>query len=373
MSNNFMKTGQVVKSVKRVLVGLCLLTFFSQGALAGFPDDFSDVTWIDPDISSWRQTARITANVSGSRLIINDTKRTVWPRRFHTTLNSDCCNRSLWVFIKNRGRWYATTFEYMRFGQTDKIADTVRGRQIKRTPFLRPGYEWRPAKGEVYGFMTSGMARFNFDNVNVRERSNIALYRWEEGPTNNINFEEVPRGPDGRPIFPGDEVDPPEVEEPVCVPPETPEPVVNTHVYRGTATGTLVVTGGINLTETFTEAVSVTVSDDRSLTFVVDGESFTTAVRQDNTFNGRFTFDIGGLGVCIVNVDVAGVINGKTSTGSATGREQCSINTARFDATYSATSATAPSFLDQRPPIEPPKNPCTTPIIAPLIDILLDD
>lgn len=367
-----MKNDSINKIRKILASSLIFMAMLSNSALAAFPNDFSDVTWIDPDISSWSQTAQITANVSGSRLIVNDTKRTVWPRRFHTTLQSDCCNRSLWVFIKYENRWYATTFEYMRWGQTDKIADTVRGRQIKRAPFLQSGFEWRPARGEVYGFMTSGMARFDLNNVNVRERSNVALYRWEEGPTNNINFDEVPRGPDGLPVYPGDEVAPVDDEPEECVIPETPEPAVNTHSYAGTASGTVVVTGGINLTENVSEAVLINVSDNRSMTFTVDGESFTTQVAQDNSFGGRFTFDIGGAGVCIVDIDVNGVINGKVATGSANGNKACGTSTASFNATFNATSATEPSFVDQRPEIASPKNTCGTTILSPILRLLLD-
>jgi len=366
-----MKNDSIGKIIKALLTSLLLISMLRGAAFAAFPDDFSDVTWIDPDISSWRQTAQMSANVSGSRLIINDSKRNVWPRRFHSILRSDCCNRSLWVFIKFEGRWYATTFEFMRFGQTDKIADTVRGRQIKRAPFQRSGFEWRPAKGEVYGFMTSGMARFNFDNVNVRERSNISLYRWEEGPTDNIDFEEVPRGPDGRPIDPSDEDDSGDEEQ--CTEPKPQEPAVNTHTYNGTAVGRVVVSGGINLTEDVSETVVMTVSDDRSMTFMVDDESFTAQVAQDNSFRGRFTFDIGGAGICLVDIDVVGNIDGRVSTGTARGNEACGDNTATFNGSFRAVSSTAPSFLDLRPPVEEPRNPCAKPIITPVTSLLLDE
>jgi len=365
-----------MKNLLFALLASLLMLATPSVSFAAFPDDFSDVTWIDPNISSWSQTAQISVNVSGSRLIVNDSKRLVWPRRFHTVLGNDCCNRSLWIFIKYEGRWYATTFEFMRFGQTDKNAEAVNGGQIKRPPFLRSGFLWRPAKGEVYGFMTSGMARFNFNNVNVQERSNVALYRWEEGPTNNIDFEEVPRGPDGRPLEPGQPEEPIEEEpvEEVCEEPEIPEPVVNTHTYNGEATGTLVISGANNETATFNETVTLSVSDDRSLTFTVDDESFNAQVATDSTFSGTFTFDIGGAGVCVVDINVNGVIDGTNASGSASGSDACAGNTATFNATFTATSPTAPSYLDERPPQSPPRNTCgAKPSMTPIFSLLLDD
>lgn len=351
--------------------GLLLSLTLPNTAHAGFPNDFSDVTWIDPNISGWAQTSRITVNVSGSRLIVDDTKKTVWPARYHTTLNNSCCNRSLWMFIKFKGRWYATTFEYMRFGQTDKNVEAVRGRQMKRPPFFAPGVEWHPAQGEVYGFMTSGMARFNLDNVNVRERSNVALYRWGVGPTDNVNFEEVPRHPNGHPIT-GDE-EPEEPEEPVeeCVEPEPPAEVINTHVYRGEAVGQLVVTGATNQTADFRENVTIEVSDTRSVAFRVDDEFFISQVGQNGNFSGRFTFDIGNAGICIVDIDVIGNINGKVATGSASGNDSCAGNNASFTATFSAASATEPSYLDQRPPLPTPRSVCNPPDVSSAINLLL--
>lgn len=350
----------------RFVVITALLAFLPITSYAGFPDDFSDVTWIDPNISSWPVTAQISVNVRGSTLAVNDTKKDVWPRRFHTTLRNDCCNRSLWIIIKYEGRWYASTFEYMRVGQVNKNAEAVNGRQIKRAPFLRPGFLWRPAKGEVYGFITSGMARFDLNNLNVRERSNVALYRWEVGPTDNVEFEEVPRDSTGRPIE-----DDGGVEE--CVEPPTPTPAVNTHIYNGTATGQLVVSGANNQSADFREDVTIRVSDNRSVTFNIDDESFSSQVATDGSFGGKFTFDIGNAGICVVDINVSGNINGTRASGSASGSDACAGNTATFNATFSATSATAPSYLDQRPPLQTPRSVCGKTQLAPIFTLLLEE
>lgn len=358
------------------LVSLLALAI-SVSAHAGFPDDFSDVTWIDPDISAWSQTSTIDVSVDGSLLRVNDTKKAVWPRRFHTILQSDCCNRSLWIFIKYQGRWYATTFEYMRFDQVIKQAEAVRGGQIKRAPFFTNGFEWEPAEGEVYGFMTSGMARFNLDNVNVRERSNVFLYRWGVGPTDNVDFQEVPRNSHGG----VGEDDPSPVAEPTPEPEDEcelsdPEPVStvnNRHTYTGNAVGQLIVSGENNGEADFNDSVQILLNDDRTMSFTVSDETFNTTLNQDGSFSGSFTFDIGNAGICIVTVNVSGTVSGTTASGSASGRESCLGNDAVFNASFNATSPTEPDFIDQRVPETPQLPPQCRVNMGSVINLLLDE
>lgn len=164
---------------------LCLLfthILIARPALAGFPDDFSDVTWIDPNISSWPITSVLDVNVSGASLIVNHSKTNSWPASAIIGNSERCCNTSVWVFAKLGGRWYASTFEYLRPGQNVKQAKTVSGTYIKRPPFLASGFNWKPSTGEVLGFMVSGLARFSLSNVNIAERSGVFLYRWNVGP-----------------------------------------------------------------------------------------------------------------------------------------------------------------------------------------------
>lgn len=350
------------------VMALVSSAFFSQLSHAAFPNDFSDVIWIDPNISSWPVTASVTANVSGSLLVINDTKRGVWPVRFHTILGNSCCNRSLWIFVKYNGQWYASTFEYMRFNQVNKAAEAVNGQQIKRPPFFGGGTRWEPADGEVYGFMTSGMARGDLLNNNVQERSNISLYRWGVGPTNNVDFTEVPRGPNGLPIE--DEPEPVDPEE--CVEPEAPAIVNASHSYSGPAVGQLVITGAVNQTADFESDVSIIVKDDRSLSFTIEDESFTSTVAQDGSYSGVFNLSFVG-GLCQVSVNVNGSVTGTTSSGTAQGSGSCSGSQATFNATFNATSATAPDYIDQRSGTPTPRSVCgRKPSLSPVINLLLD-
>ena len=351
----------------RGLIATTLLALSSM-AYAGFPDDFSDVIWIDPDISGFPITSNISANVNGSILAVQGTQRSVWPRKFHSVLQNDCCNRSLWIFIKLDSQWYATTFEYMRVGQINKKAEAVRGRQIKRAPFNRSGYEWHPADGEVYGFMTSGMARFDLVNLNVSERSNIALYRWGVGPTSNADFNEVPRDDNGFPVEDG--VTP----APECVEPPAQEAENNTHMYNGRADGRLVVTGNFSVIQDYSEGIDITVKDDRSISIVIDGDEvlLSSTVAADGSYSGVYTRSV--ISGCDVDVTIQGVVNGDKTSGTATGNETCFGTTAILSATYIATSITQPSFLDQRPEPTPARRVCPFNLtIAPAVNLLLND
>jgi hypothetical protein len=214
--------------------------------------------------------------------------------------------------------------------------------------------------------MTSGMARFNLNNNNVQERSNVALYRWGVGPTDNVDFTEVPRGPDGRPIE-GE----PEPEE--CVEPEAPAIVNATHTFSGPAVGQLVVTGAINQTADFASTVSIIVKDDRSLRFTIEGETFNTTVAQDGSYSGVFNLSFVG-GACQVSVNVNGSLVGTSTSGTAQGSGSCTGSQANFNATFNATSATAPSFLDQRPSVPRPRSVCgTKPPLTPIMSLLLEE
>ncbi|MBT8113812.1 MAG: hypothetical protein KJP04_00415, partial [Arenicella sp.] len=226
---------------------------------------------------------------------------------------------------------------------------------------------------EVYGFMVSGFARFNLNDKNIEERSNVFFYEWGTGPTDAAgakDFTEVPRNPDGTPNT-GPTPDP---EEEGCVDPPPPTPVVNLHQYTGTANGTVDLAGAINQTLTYEDNVVIDVSDDRSLTFAIGGDSFNATVAQDDSFSGMFTYGI--TADCPVDITVNGLITGTSVSGSTSGSKACLIDglpvLVTFDATFNATSPTAPSYLDQRAPLSAP-SVCKGRLMALIISILLDD
>jgi hypothetical protein len=133
----------------------------------GAPVDLRQVTWIDPDISGWPETSRITsASIGNPPICINHTKAGQWPVKNGLEGNP-------WVIANVNGRWYAATYEWLASGQICKgiDANTI-GPHIGRPPLS----SWRPRSGELVGLMVSARARFSPDTV--RERSNVVWMRW---------------------------------------------------------------------------------------------------------------------------------------------------------------------------------------------------
>jgi hypothetical protein len=98
-------------------------------------------------------------------MILDYNKAYVWPE-------VDGVNANPWIFVFQDGKWYAATWEWLRYGQTSKPLDVINGAHIKRSPLEN----FQPQSGVVYGFMVSGLARD--DRRNVKERSNVDMVRW---------------------------------------------------------------------------------------------------------------------------------------------------------------------------------------------------
>ena len=130
----------------------------------GGPSDaaFAGVTVMNSraDVSGWAQTATLNASVGGGSVNLNYDKARVWP-------GIDNVNANAWVFFTYKGGNYASTFDYMRPGQTRKSANF----QIPMD-----GGTWRPSSGETVGFMVSGLCRDS--RRNVSERSNVDFVTW---------------------------------------------------------------------------------------------------------------------------------------------------------------------------------------------------
>ena len=127
----------------------------------------SKVRWLHTNVSGWAQTAKLSyVKVQGNKIYIPYNKANVWKA------NKDGVNGNPWIFVYKNGVWYGATWEWLRKGQTAKAKRAVQGDHIKKDPLRN----FVPKSGEIYGFMISGLARTS--ERNVKERSNIVLYRW---------------------------------------------------------------------------------------------------------------------------------------------------------------------------------------------------
>ena len=137
------------------------------GSSAGFPAEIDGpIQWLHTDVSSWPQTASLSASVGGGSISMPYSKAKVWPA-------VDGVNANPWVIAKVNGQWYAGTFEWLRHGQTAKPMSVLSGGgHIKVAPLS----SWRPRSGERIGLMVSGLARTTMRNV--KERSNVVMVTW---------------------------------------------------------------------------------------------------------------------------------------------------------------------------------------------------
>lgn len=129
--------------------------------------DLRQVIWLDPDVSGWPESSRVTsASIGDPPICIHHTKAGQWPVK-------DGLEGNPWIFVNLDGRWYGATFEWLAPGQQCKAIhrDNI-GEHIGRAPLSR----WRPRSGELVGLMVSARARFHADTV--RERSNVVMLRW---------------------------------------------------------------------------------------------------------------------------------------------------------------------------------------------------
>lgn len=121
---------------------------------------FAGIKWKNTNVSTWKQTTTLKTSVGGGKITLDYDKARVWP-------GIDNVNANAWVIFMWKEQRYASTFDYLRPGQTVKSAD-----------FHIPmdGGEYRPSSGEVVGFMVSGLARDS--RRNVYERSQIDYIVW---------------------------------------------------------------------------------------------------------------------------------------------------------------------------------------------------
>lgn len=124
------------------------------------PEDFDGVVWMHHNVSDWPETATLDASVSSGRVILDYDKADEWP-------GVQNVNASCWVFFIWDEVWHASTFDYLRPGQT-----------TKGDGFYIPidGTRYQPSSGEWVGFMVSGLARDH--RRNVEERSNVDMVLW---------------------------------------------------------------------------------------------------------------------------------------------------------------------------------------------------
>ena len=132
-----------------------------------WPAELIDVRWLHSDVRSWAVTTVLDPSVRGGKIGLSYDKAKTWPER-------NGVNANPWVIVKwTDGKWYAATWEWLRFGQTSKdMGGKSWGGHIKRNPLSA----WEPSSGETVYFMVSGLARDK--TRNAQERSGPVKIVW---------------------------------------------------------------------------------------------------------------------------------------------------------------------------------------------------
>ena len=170
--------------MNRLLKTLISLIFLvpTLNAYAGFPDDLSDVVFIEsPQVRDWTVGADLDLTISGPSVILdhrpneNSSATGRWPTIsiFNTAVNANA-----WGIVKKDGVWLAGTWEYLRVGQTVKSLSAFRFGHF-RPPLFTFDRSFNP--GDVYGFFVSGTIRAGTGFNNIRERSKFVVYEVGKG------------------------------------------------------------------------------------------------------------------------------------------------------------------------------------------------
>ena len=146
-----------------------LLEILEKKASSSF--DLSGVTWLYPDVSGWAQTAELKVSFSGNRIIMDYSTVASGPGAYGKD-NPKGFNANGWIFVKRSGQWLGATWTWLRPEKSWRDISDVSGSTIKREPLG----SFKPASGETYYFMVSGLARMGLKNI--KERSNLVKVTW---------------------------------------------------------------------------------------------------------------------------------------------------------------------------------------------------
>lgn len=152
--------------------------------------DENSIIWDENSgVGSWPVTGTLSGISTDSESIyFNYDKADSWPPVYYDFLNCSPTGGSLngqecaptvgniWVIAWRNGAWHASTFDWLRVGQQNKLLDNLLGADGTLRGELG---NFAPRVGELYGFVVTSVARNGAQGIN--ERTNIVSYYWD-GP-----------------------------------------------------------------------------------------------------------------------------------------------------------------------------------------------
>ena len=151
------------------------------------PDDpatKNDIVWPDNagDVSEWERTSKITnvdIKTDNGQICITHTKAGQWNPTVNANSKSvdDPVEGNPWIIVPLKGKAYAATYDWLGKAEPCHMLDVENLKnlyeQLPQRTKVSALSSWRPQPGDRIGFMVSGLARD--DRENVRERSNMLV------------------------------------------------------------------------------------------------------------------------------------------------------------------------------------------------------
>lgn len=134
------------------------------------PFGWGEVTWLNGcDISKWAVTSTLNVSLCHNKIILDYGAKGSYPP---IKYGSGLVSANAWVFVHYQGRWYGSTFEWMRPNQTVKLKKAVAGSHIK----MKPLKNWKPQVNDELFFCVSGLARGG--KRNTEQRTDVKRLVW---------------------------------------------------------------------------------------------------------------------------------------------------------------------------------------------------
>ncbi len=137
--------------------------------LEGTNIPLSAINWIGCNVSKWPVTSKLNVTVSGNKITFDYDKAGIWPAVIY---RGKYVSANPWIIFKHKGKWTASSIEWLRPGQKVKSIKCVSGDHMPSHSLQG----WKPKSGDELYFFEAGLSRGGMRNA--RERTNIKKVVW---------------------------------------------------------------------------------------------------------------------------------------------------------------------------------------------------
>jgi len=134
--------------------------------------DLSSVRWHGPDIRQWPITSELAKVSIGRNVSFPHSKAGQWPKKAPPS-GDGYVEANVWLIANVDGQWHASSFEWLRPGQTSKPAAVVNGAHAKASPLSG---SWAPQSGDTLYFAVAGLSRGGYTSVQERTAFRKAVW-----------------------------------------------------------------------------------------------------------------------------------------------------------------------------------------------------